>query len=230
MEKTVSTHDEATNRCLLCMGDELGKYYRALDIELTGLYHKWNEFCELFGNTKSVDLLNATAPGFFCVIQESLWHDMILGVTKLLDDHRPRKGQFRLALGGLRALIRVPSLARRVDGLINLARKDEKFCRDWRNRRIAHSDLNLAMGNQTKPLQAATVKNMNTVLIAIAAVLNAVREHYLDGQMSYEDTESHDGVSSLLAFLRLGVRAARERQDRLKAGKRRPEDWGTHEP
>lgn len=48
-----------------------------------------------------------------------------------------------------------------------------EFCRDWRNRRIAHRDLKLALEQPTTPLAAGSRAQAKDALKAIANVLNA---------------------------------------------------------
>ena len=51
------------------------------------LHLKWSEYVALFGVSQSrVDLLNASARGFFALLESSLWTDLILHLCALTDD------------------------------------------------------------------------------------------------------------------------------------------------
>ncbi len=226
MGKRASTRDESTEEYVACMGESLGKYYSALDVELMLLYVKWNEYLELFDNNQSrIDLLNKTASGFFSIVQQVLWDDLVLHVARLLEDPKNRGNtKTRLTLKGLMDRIDDSEVQKHVGGLINVAEKSAKFCIDWRHRRLAHRDLNLAM-KKAKPLKTASLEKMKTALNSIKAVLNAVRDHYYHGNMHYEATKAHDGAYALLSFLHLGKQKDKERRDRFDPGECRPEDW-----
>jgi hypothetical protein len=52
---------------------------------------KWGEYVELFGTKPSrIDLRNRAAGGFFRVVQDGLWEDVLLHVARLTD--APRSG------------------------------------------------------------------------------------------------------------------------------------------
>ena len=78
---------------------------------------------------------------------------------------------------------------RQLPALVNRSARDEvrqrskkalsraKFARDWRNRRLAHTDLALALGSgNAKPLQTASRALVAESLEAIAATLNIVQK------------------------------------------------------
>jgi hypothetical protein len=61
-----------------------------------------------------------------------------------------------------------------LQSLIETAAQKAAFARDWRNRRIAHRDLNVALQQSSTPLAPATRAGVRECLAAIAAVLNVI--------------------------------------------------------
>ena len=111
-----------------------------------------------------------------------------------------------------------PAIHNKVRGLVSKAIKKTKFARDWRDRRIAHTDLRLALKKGAKPLAPASRKRMGEAIAAIVAVLAAVEGHYCKTTTAYEHASRLGDAETLLHVLRDGVDARREEQRRLQAG------------
>jgi len=111
-----------------------------------------------------------------------------------------------------------------VERLAKIAVMDAAFCRDWRNRRIAHRDLGLALNASAKPLADASVKHVDASLNAIVAVMNAGDGHYCDSETRYDLGRPHRGAISLLYVLDDGIKAREAREDKLKSGNFDPTD------
>lgn len=78
------------------------------------------------------------------------------------------------------------------------------FCRDWRNRRIAHSDLLLALEQPTTPLADASRLKVKTALLSLTAVLNAMAGHYMDSESRFDLGGRINGAVTLLYVLNEG--------------------------
>ena len=98
-----------------------------------------------------------------------------------------------------------------------------EFCRDWRNRHIAHRNLSLVLhgGN---PLKQASRLKVAEAITALGAVLNAVSLHYLDSTTWFEHDSTSGGALALLHVLDLGVAAEGERRERRRSGKYDPRE------
>lgn len=79
-----------------------------------------------------------------------------------------------------------------VTKLVAEAIKLTEFCRDWRNRRIAHRDLKLALEQSTTQSRAQVKK----ALKAVAGILNAVEKQYC-GLTTDHDLDGAAASSSL---------------------------------
>jgi hypothetical protein len=218
MTSKVRTPQEARAEHIRIMGEDLGSLYDALWQEVAGLYGKWSEYVALFGTRESrVDLLNQAAPSFFRIVQDSLWEDVLLHIARLTDPPKSA-GKSNLTVQRLTSAIDYPDTKLAVAELISKAQLDSEFCRDWRNRHLAHRDLHLALTCTAEPLQPASREKVDAALQAIAGVLNAVASRYLDSTTFFDVDSEPDGALSLLHVLDGGLKAKRARRERIKSG------------
>jgi hypothetical protein len=79
--------------------------------------------------------MNRTAGFFFTVVEDALWHDILLHITRLTDP--PKQGDYEnLTIFRLSSVLPGDELKSEIDRLLNRVRDDAKFAHDWRNRRI----------------------------------------------------------------------------------------------
>jgi hypothetical protein len=207
------------------MGEALGRLHHALSNEFAWLYLKWGEYVELFGTKPSrIDLINRAAGGFFRVVQDGLWEDVLLHITRLTDAPRSA-GRANLTIRALPPLIAKAEVLPLVEGMIENAIANAEFARDWRNRHIAHRDLALALKDGAEPLKPASRAAVKDALASISLVLNSVSKPYLGETTAYEMTEALHGAGSLLYVLDDGLKAEEARRERLKAGNYSPDDY-----
>jgi hypothetical protein len=222
------TSEEVKNTNVEKMGKELGEVYSALWQDVAVLHFDWHEYVELFGAKPTrIDLMNATAPHFFRLVQDRLWETTLLHLARLTDPaESPGKGGGRtnLTIKALPEHINDPGLKGRLTTLIDDAATLTEFARDWRNRHIAHRDLKLVLEQATTPLADASREDVKKALSAIAAVLNEVAGHYTNSHTAFDFGGPLGGSVSLLYVLGFGSRAREEREKRLLAGEQRAED------
>ena len=108
---------------------------------------------------------------------------------------------------------------------IDEAIEKSSFCRDWRNRRIAHTDLGLVVDSKAKPLEPANRAKVKDILRSIAIVLNVISSHYMKSTVIFDVGKSSGGARSLLYVLDDGLRSHKERKERIKAGNYSAEDF-----
>jgi hypothetical protein len=208
------------------MGAPLGEVYSALWQEVAVGHFYWKEFVELFGTKpERIALLNETAPHFFRMLQDELWEASLLQLCRLTDPASSgNQDKSNLTIQALPALIEDSKLKETVSSLIAVAINDTAFCRDWRNRHIAHRDLKLALEQPTTPLAEGSRADVNKALKSIAAVLNALDGHYFQSETRFDLGGSIGGAISLLYVLGEGSRARAEKEKRFTEGKPSPED------
>jgi HEPN superfamily AbiU2-like protein len=215
------------NRYIERMGDPLGTQFFALWQEVAWLHMKWAESVELFGSIPTrTELLNQAAPAFFHMIQIVLWEDTLLHIARVTDVSTSggKNQKANLTIQNLPGLVSDPNTRQIVAALVETAVSKAKFCRDWRNRHIAHRDLNLAL-NQSTPLQMASRKLVDEALCAIANVLNEVDGHYMDSSTHFIGGHSIGSAVSLLHVLDDRLRAKAARSERLLRGEFSEQDY-----
>ena len=165
------TADEAKVENIRLMGLELGTIYAALWQEVAWLYGKWSDFVTLFGTKESrVDLLNAAAPAVSRLIQDSIWENVLLHIARLTDSQATGKKQ-NLTIHRLPMLIDRTHSRTTVETKVRASLASCAFARDWRNRRIAHSDLDLKVSDTAQPLEFASRQRVNQALASLSDVL-----------------------------------------------------------
>jgi hypothetical protein len=208
------TPSETRQKYIEHMGEPLGRLFYELWSELGLLYIKWNEYLGLFGERSRVDLLNQVAPAFFRMVQDIFWYDILMHIARLTDPPRSREKP-NLTIRCLPELITDPDLADSVKEAIKEAEEKAKFCRDWRNRRIAHRDLHLALSESAQPLEIATRDKVQDVLSALSLVLNRVEERYVGTTTNFSwSIPALGGAHKLLNVLRYGIEAQQQRWPR----------------
>jgi len=218
-----STADEVKQEHIDKLGNDLGLLYHELCNEVGWLYLKWEDYVELFGtNPTRIDLLNKSAPVFFRIIQDTLFKDVLLHITRLTDPPKSL-GKKNLTIQCLPSLVNA-SISVSVSEHVSNAIEKASFCRDWRNRHIAHSDFNLAMGEQVEPLEHASHAKVKDALDSISRVLNVISEFYMQAAVAFDSIGGPGGALDLLYVLDDGLEADIARSKRIEAGQYLQED------
>jgi hypothetical protein len=111
----------------------------------------------------------------------------------------------------------------KVQELIVDAVAASEFARDWRNRHIAHSDLNRSLSKAAQALKPASRQKVLEALQALTVVMNVVAERYLDSTSFFEASDGD--AESLLYVLDDGLAAHRARRERLLNGQYDPKEY-----
>ena len=206
------TAEQVRNVAVAAMGSELGEVYHSLSDQVAWLHLKWDTFCELFAERDTVDLLNSAAPAYFHELQRQTWEDVLLHLCRVTDPPLSA-GKSNLTLRRLPDLVSDQMLRTNIQAQVDDAVKKTSFARDWRNRRLAHTEL-----NRSQRLASASRKHVEDAMAAIRLVVNQVEQRYLNKTVSYEDTiPDLGGVASLITVLQKGVEARRaEREAKLR--------------
>jgi len=155
------------------------------------------------------------------MLQDELWENALLHLARLTDPAKSPGGKDRanLTIQALPQLILDAELQTKVNKLVAEAIEQTDFCRDWRNRRIAHRDLKLALEQSTTPLAGGSRLKVKAALEAVASVLNAIGSHYLESETHFDLDVPNGGALSLLYVLDDGLRARDLKRQRLKEGR-----------
>lgn len=226
MERTA---EQALAENIRTMGKDLGELYSALWQEVAWVHSKWAEYVQLFGVKESrIDLLNRAAPRFARLLQDSLWEDVLLHIARLTDPPKSM-GKSNLSIQALAPHVSDPTVRGEIEKLVSEAVARSDFCRDVRNRHLAHRDLLLALARGAEPLKAGSRSSVRAVLQTLSSTLNALAKYYLDSTTMFDFETGAGGSLSLLYVIDDGIRADDQRRARLKDGKVRPEDYRPRE-
>jgi hypothetical protein len=219
------TAEEAKQEYIEKMGEPLGMLFNELWQELAWLHMKWGEFLELYGKKPSrIKLLNEVAPSFFRLVQDSLWEDILLHIARLTDPPSSA-GKPNLTIRRLPELIDDEETSLNVSLLIAEADNATEFCRDWRNRHIAHRDLDLALKRRVKPLESVSRQRVQEAMKAIDNVLDAVTRHFTNSTTAFDAGAISGGALSLLHRIADGLKAEERQRERLLRGEYEPDDF-----
>jgi hypothetical protein len=211
------TADQTREEHLRVLGPVLGEVYHALWHETVWLHFTWKQYLTLFAQPQEgVDELNAAAPAFFFVVQNTLWEHVLLSIARLTGPPKS-KGQDNLTVQGLPALVPDAAFGGHLGSMLATREPIWASATKWRHKRLAHHDLDVALG-RAEPLPGVSRDDVEAALAALRAVLNAVARKYLGGEVAYDLRTPAPDAYALLHFLRLGLRSDQERQARLRAG------------
>lgn len=211
------SYEETKQDDFVGLGPQLGPVFTELRQEVAWLQAIWAEYLELFGSSRErVELLNASAGFFFHVVQKSMWHDILLRIRRITDPPQTMRND-NLTVMRLASLCPNSGLAARVDALAIHADSASKFAKTWRDKRIAHADLSLALGNAVQ-LPAASQADVTTAIASIHAVLNEISQELLNCEMCGEPIIGPNGAVSMLYVLRNGKEAHDAKLERIRSG------------
>jgi AbiU2 len=104
------------------------------------------------------------------------------------------------------------------------ASASSKFCRDWRNRHIAHLDRKLALEENVEPLAPASRDHVAKSLKAVADAMNEIEGRFCACTTFYNGFSPTHGAVRLLYLIDDGLKAELEREARWSRGEWTPED------
>ncbi len=210
------THEQVEQRYITLMGQGLGAIYARLWNECVWLFWRWDDYIVLFGTSEErLNKLNEAASAFFYQLQGTLFESVLLHMCRMTDPVKSR-GRDNLTLELLPDLVDA-AIRNELKNLLASARQKCEFARGWRNLRISHSDLGLALDKSAKPLPAASRKSVREGLDAIAAVLNRVGRHHGDEHVRYDLFESRLSARALVCVIEEGLKAEQEWRAAVKA-------------
>jgi hypothetical protein len=228
------TADEIREQHLRDMGSDLGAVYNVLTNDVTWLHAKWEQYRALFAKSeRRIDLLNETAGYLFRLIQDTLFEDVVLGLARLTDPIQTGRGakqQENLTLQRLPTLVPDPALSSEVTALATAALAACAAPRSWRNKRLAHRDLAVALATAGDPLPGISRADVEAALMAFRALLNRLERHYWDSEVYYQTVLTNLGTAeNLVHYLQRGLKAERAWRERLSSGALLPEDIAPEE-
>jgi hypothetical protein len=189
--------DQSTAR----MGPEVGPIYAHLWVECVDLNVAWIEFETLFTDKDNFETFNEEASRFLAHLQDLMVQDLMLRVARMVDTSSKQEN---LSLPVL--MNQLPSHAKialnsKFDGVKN----ECDFAVRWRNKRYAHKDLSVTLGNPAKPLPDVNRMKMGAAIKGISGFMDDVDQAFGGGVTAW-------GFN--------GGRASKRLITRLKAGRK----------
>lgn len=132
---------------------------------------------------------------------------MLLHLARLTDPPKTADKP-NLSLPRLVALVATSPISRAAEDAMADVQTRCAFAKDWRNRHIAHRDLDLALGQSARSIAYASRQSVNEALAAVTALLNVASRHYLDTENLFSLRPGDDSEAEfLLDVLRAGLAA-----------------------
>ena len=218
------TADEVAASYKEVMGHELGGIFNELRNQTISLHWNWSEYVELFGSTpERVGLLNKSAGSFFYIVQNALWRDTLLHICRLTDAAKTT-GKANLSIRCLPDLVDFEK-APRAEELVQIAVDRSEFARDWRNRRLSHYDLQVALGRAAEPLAPASREHVREAVAALGELINYLNLQYRGSTTIFDLPETGGSAKSLLYVLREGIESEHARRKRIRSGVATSDDF-----
>ena len=201
------------------MSDELKRYQEKLGEKFGTIFHgvsydwanglvRLNEYRALFGDPANIEFLNTFSGPFMRDVQQVFWRDLLLHITRLTDPVASGKKE-NITVLGLPDFCEDHKLRARVQSFADTAEKTAESARDWRNQRISHSDLNLAIDPDAESLAPTTLASVQSVLDAVHAALDAMSFAFMDVHISNCVTTSEPQATAFLNYAQMLVTAIR---------------------
>jgi len=197
------------------MPGEVQNLYSSLQQELIWTHAKWKVFRQLFAvDQQRLDILNSSAPFFFRVAQQTLFEDTLLAISRLTDPSRTvskENRSLRMLVEQLQELVPTDLLDDLKEDLAAIKAACTPF-RDWRNRRLAHSDLDTSLKVTDEPLPGVSRADIEKALACMRELMNRVSGHFEDSETLYAEFQTWSGGTRLVNLLELGL--AHEKAER----------------
>lgn len=166
----------------------------------------------LFQRRDDVALLNAITGGaFLWDVQMIFWDDLMLRLAKLTDPVKGGRGREKrnLTVQLLPEFCRDESLRGEMQQLVNEAVEATEFAREWRNKRIGHTDLKRAISPNPDRLADSSREKAQVALNAIFAVLEAANASMRDVALLPGLVRYHPRAAAFIAYVRQTSEALR---------------------
>jgi hypothetical protein len=196
---------------LRVLGPDLGAIYQALCDDVSWLHFKWKQYRILFAESEErIEILNKVGGTFFFIIQEVLHDDGLIHIARLIDrkDHGPDKEHLSLLQLASAVKIKAPEIYFEISRLVKQARKKGRFVDDWRNLRLAHTSLDVAVGRGPQALPGVAREQIEAFMSALRDVLNKIPNHFwLSGGTSFQNVYGDRDAENLVSWLKRAIDA-----------------------
>ena len=132
--------------------EDVSEIYEKIHAETVWLHHRWACYSELFRHTpRRIELLNASAPTFFFIVQELIERDVVLSFSRLTDPARDNRKNENISLDMLQERLKslsAPESEQFIQSCQELLGRLKIQCKPLlhlRRKVVAHFDLKVAL-------------------------------------------------------------------------------------
>lgn len=203
-------------------GAKLGAKYFVLENYVTHAHMNWAMISELMKDNERRLLLDFAGRRFFLEVYRLFVNDVILRLSRFTDPAQ-QGNQENLSLWVLLDDICDPILKSKVKNLIEKAKAKIAPLKTHRHKRIAHSDLQVALQTSNDSLPPFTEQTIDEALAAVGDVLDQLWEGYavIPRVISWVPAEIIPESEGFLRYLESGLSQDQARWDELLASRNR---------
>jgi len=188
---------------------EIEEVFAEIKEEVIWVHGRWIIYRQLFLHSdKRIDLLNDVASAFFYMIQNLLLEEVQITLSKFTDPARSGKNE-NLSLEQLQERVEEvgnPELSVKLRSVLNQLQDTCRSCRVWRNKQLAHLDLDTSLKLLPDALPAVTIEQIDAALEITREYLNLLERFYTESETGYEHFIMHSDGDALVEMLKLGLR------------------------
>jgi hypothetical protein len=204
--------EERRSRYVELMGGELADTFEGLSYDVTLVFANWSLYEQLVADPQRVRVLDDCAGGWFGLVRSTLLLDTLLQLARLVD-RSDSFGHENLTLRRLPKLL-VDSSAEaeftaEITALTEAASAACQAAVDWRNRRLAHRDLGLALASTDTPLPDISDADIRRALDLFAQLLNRLQSYFDSGATTAYGWIEAGRLDSLVFYVEKGLEAER---------------------
>lgn len=183
---------------------DIAELFEELRTEITWLHGRWIIYRQLFGKSKArIDLLNECASNFFYIVHDVLLGEIKVSLTKLTEPDKKSLSLEQLqrrveARGGKQLISTLRKLLDELHG------KCQPFIA-WRNKRLAHLDLNTALRVDSNSLPDISRQMIEDAMHLMREYMNTIERHYCNDPMGYEYFWMNGDGEALISMLKYGI-------------------------
>jgi hypothetical protein len=220
---TSRTAEEQLEYYKINMGPDLGILFHYVYQELSWTSSVWDAHEVLFGTPQSVKIMNGASGVFSVKLQTVFFEYSILGVCKLLDKAHYSNRKISLPMNSIRAFPDLVSdeIRSECNKKISLARKSAVALQDWRDRKIAHSNL-LLKTKEAIPLKTTRRVEITEAIIRIHDVLKLLCDFYCNSDLFQVELGDFSSKQILYQLLRA------EEHERLESEANKKGDYNSY--
>ena len=178
--------------------------FESIESEIIWLHSKWKIYRQLYGtNEERINQLNRSASTFFRLVQDVLFNDIVLSISRLTDPSKTF-GRDNRSLEQLITLIdekKHPDLIQILREKLNNLKTQSGPFRKRRNKKIAHSDLLTALSIQSEPLPDISRQSIENALEITRDFMNQINIHFVGIPTAYEHLWLDNDGETIISIL-----------------------------